>query len=56
MRTSGFFPLRSMDSFKTKIMLLNRKHSQLYHSGGFPYLAQLLIDVLFRFKGDLMLG
>ena len=29
-------------------------HSQLYHSGGFPFLAQLLIDILlwFRFKSD----
>ena len=58
--TSGFFPLRSTDSFasKTKIIPLNRKHSQLYHSGGFPFLAQLLINVLlwFRFKSDRRLG
>ena len=43
---------------KTKIIPLNRKHSQLYHSGGFACLAQLLIDVLlrFRFKSDRRLG
>jgi len=52
--------LLSTDSFasKTKIIPLNRKHSQVYHSGGFPFLAQLLIYVLlwFRFKSDLRLG
>ena len=57
--TSGFFPLRSTDSFasKTKIIPLNRKHSQLYHNG-FHFLTQLLIDVLlwFRFESDRRLG
>ena len=44
------FPLYIMDSFasKTKIIPLNRKHSQLYHSHGLPCLAQLLMDVLLR--------
>ena len=45
-----------MDSFasKTKIIPLNSKHSQWW----FPFLAQLLIDVLlwFRFKSDRRLG
>jgi len=42
----------------SQILLLNRKHSQLYHICRFPCLAQLLIDVLlqFRFKSDHKLG
>jgi len=42
----------------TYSITLNRTHSQLYRSDGFPCPAQLLIDVLLwlRFKSDRRLG